>query len=805
MVSKKAKQKIVKHRICAVARVVACASFLGLVIIGISSVVRAMSLETIANENGIPSVWQAASLSEPDSITLPITYWDQKADACDDENRQFEWTECDRYRTHGVVMGIVKPRLGADRLPIPAFSDVEASWATLHDALSINVIGHDPVQKTDNFYRWFHEVPGLSRRINGRTVTFNRTTKGVYVYGGQDVYPIDDVAGLDATDVKLNDWQGRLHNFNFTAHLGFSIKVNATGNELFQFSGDDDVWVFLNNRLVLDIGGLHGPISGWFKINPDGTVSTHVEKVNDLSIRADDWAECMRIRDGVYADESCIGPYNTKIRENFKDVATYNVDFGLKPDDVVNLDFFYAERSTDGSNTKITINHMNWPISADSHLDAEVVGRIGETDSNLIKFTSSITNRDLENPLNIERIAAYIDEVTDAGEQSSGFLPLSSKTLYYSSTPADETSWQPVELSAPDNSMNGFKLATPLQLAPNGEVGDTLYFRYFGESADLDGSMSGVISYYTSLSGVAGVTYDADKVSYKAPTEYKVTVKYLYETDESEAAPTYTEVLPTGGEYTVVSPEIDGYTPDINKISGVIKDSDVEYVVYYRQVPEVPPAPEEPKQKYKVTVKYIYEDGTPAAESYVEELESGDEYSVISPEIENYAPDQPKVEGVIVDQDIEHIVVYRAVVTPEPDEPVEDDEPKIPMPPAIPPSDIIDGELVYLAPLGEVAYVPNTGIIRDAVAAVFEDAFAEIILSQGCVMMMLLIFAGSFSTYFSLRKFAHLDVVTATRSANAGKRKTYAKMGKKTMPKSKPSVRAVKSAKVTKSARKAKK
>ena len=88
---KKAQAKLMKKRLCIISRTIACVSFLILTIIGVSSLVRAMSLETIANEDGVPSAWKAASHGIPDSITLPITYWDQKADPCDMENRQFEW------------------------------------------------------------------------------------------------------------------------------------------------------------------------------------------------------------------------------------------------------------------------------------------------------------------------------------------------------------------------------------------------------------------------------------------------------------------------------------------------------------------------------------------------------------------------------------------------------------------------------------------------------------------------------------------------------------------------------------------
>lgn len=790
MPTKKYKQKLLKHQLYSVARVVACASFLILTIIEVSSLVKAMSLEAIAHENGIPATWQAASLGNPDTITIDATYWDQRQDDCNDPNRQFEWVICG-YWTAGAIQGTIKDTLGADGLPVPAYTNATDAWNANHDVFTANVTGQDPVQPGDNFYRWFHETE-VSKKYD-RQVTFTRTGTNTYTYGREGVFPLDNV---DFSKDDEATKQG--HNYHFTSHLGFAMKVAADGKEKFEFSGDDDVWVFLNGKLILDIGGLHEKLSGWFTINPDGTVSTYVQHVNDVSGRA---------ALGYPSNDfnSYVDPLNQLNRATYQDKYD-TIDIGIHEGDIVNLDFFYAERSTTESNTKITISNMNWPISADSKIKAEVVGKIENTETNIIQYQTSISNRDPEHPLDLERFAAYITETshptTETTETVEGYLPLDAKTLYYTKTPQDSASWTPVEISAPANNETGFKLAQPIRMSPAGTADDTLYFRYFSETSGYPGTTTSLVSYYTSLDGATGVTYDYDSVEYSGtqikpeptPTPHTLTIKYLYE-DESEAKPPVVQSLYSGESYSVDTiDDIPGYTPDIMNIRGTIPENptpdDLNFVVYYRPKPEepgpiIPPA----EPTYRVTIHYIYDEGgSEAAPDYISrELKPGESDTKSSPIIPNYTPDQAEVTATITDTDIEITVRYTKNPEPEipptepsnpveptpptepdlpeepttPEEPIIPEQPEIPTPPTIPGSDIINGDLIYLAPLGQVAFVPNTGIISNTVASVFEAGFAEIIMSQAFVMIMLLIFAGSFSTYFSLRQYAAAPATSA--------------------------------------------
>ncbi len=830
MSTKKYKQKLLKHQLYSVARVIACASFLILTIIGVSSLVKAMSLEAIAHENGIPANWQAASLGNPDTITIDATYWDQRQDDCNDPNRQFEWVLCN-YWTAGALQGVVKDTLGADGLPVPSYTNSADAWNANRDVFTANITGQDPVQPGDNFYRWFHETE-LSKRID-RQVTFTRTGINTYSYGREGVFPLDNV---DFSKDDEATKQG--HNYHFTSHLGFAMKVAADGKEKFEFSGDDDVWVFLNGKLVLDIGGLHEKLSGWFTINPDGTVSTYVQHVNDVSGRAALGAPSNDFN-------SYVDPLNRLNRATYQDKYE-TIDVGIHEGDIVNLDFFYAERSTTESNTKITISNMNWPISADSKIKAEVVGKIENTENNIIQYQTSISNRDPEHSLDLERFAAYLTETShptiETTEKIEGYIPLDAKTLYYTKDLQDSASWEPVEISAPANNENGFKLAQPIRMSPAGTAGDTLYFRYFSETSGYPGTTTSLVSYYTSLDGATGVTYDYDSVEYSGaqikpdplPTPHTLTVRYLYE-DGSEAKPSVIETLYSGDPYSIDTiDDIPGFKPDIMNIRGTVPENptpeDLNFVVYYRPKPEEPDPPIDPpaEKTYKVTIHYVYdEDDSEAAPDYIsKDLKPGESDTTISPVIPNYTPDQSEVTTTITDSDVEITVRYTKNPTPEvpptepsnpveptpptepdlpeepttPDEPIIPEEPDqpIPTPPTIPGSDLIDSDLIYLAPLGEVAFVPNTGIISDTVASLFEAGFAEIIMSQAFVMVMLMIFAASFSTYFSLRQYAMAPAATRkpnTSPANcpkkspARKAQTTRKSTAKASPKASATVR----------------
>lgn len=88
-------------------------------------------------------------------------------------------------------------------------------------------------------------------------------------------YPIDDFEYLDDAKTVKNpkfDWNvsGCRHNYSFSMKI--SAQFQYIPGQYFEFRGDDDVWVYINNRLVVDIGGCHSPVEGAVNLDTLGLI-----------------------------------------------------------------------------------------------------------------------------------------------------------------------------------------------------------------------------------------------------------------------------------------------------------------------------------------------------------------------------------------------------------------------------------------------------------------------------------------------------------------------------------------------------
>ncbi len=156
----------------------------------------------------------------------------------------------------GGVTGMVSTTLGTDGRPIFVGSP-----------------GDGAITSSETFNQWYNDVDGVNLGTTKQlTFTQSTTDPTVYEFYDDTFWPIDGELFSTQGEPELSGSDGLNHNFHFTLemHASFTYRPQQYFDII---RADDDLWIYVNNQLVVDLGGVHAPLGTTIQLDNLGLVA----------------------------------------------------------------------------------------------------------------------------------------------------------------------------------------------------------------------------------------------------------------------------------------------------------------------------------------------------------------------------------------------------------------------------------------------------------------------------------------------------------------------------------------------------
>jgi len=265
------------------------------------SILTALGLITAAGLV-LPSVTSTAQggddpfASMPETLVLSGVVRDFKERSVAGGHTDFEAVPAGGY---GHYMNNVQETLDSDGKPVFKGSGkkVNTQWKDssgrpLHPSLynssrgdvagSYGSTDNGGIASKESFAQWFRTVPNVNMAKELSITLKRQANSNVYVFDDRTDANYKNLGGFFPINGQLfGNSKGDSKNFHFTYELATTFIYKPGQGQVFKFIGDDDVWVFVNGKCVIDIGGVHSAVEQTIEL--DRLANLKAGEVNSLN------------------------------------------------------------------------------------------------------------------------------------------------------------------------------------------------------------------------------------------------------------------------------------------------------------------------------------------------------------------------------------------------------------------------------------------------------------------------------------------------------------------------------------------